>query len=166
LPEVFVTVIDDDTMNVRVPKLRRTVATYSADRLMLVAFTVPGTRLSIVGPTEASVPVEGAGVRAIADSTATPDDAADAGDPVALASEDRAVGATEAAVAELAEAVEALDAADATADPSLRRSIPIAAARKTRQPATTNRRRGIRPTRDWRVIAAMLGGWCRSVDRR
>ena len=42
MPEVFVTTIASSTRKARVPKLRRTVAEYSAVRFMLVAFTAPG----------------------------------------------------------------------------------------------------------------------------
>jgi hypothetical protein len=56
LPDVFVTVMVESTRNARVAKLRRTVAAYSAVRLMLVALTEPGTSPSATGV------LEGAGV--------------------------------------------------------------------------------------------------------
>jgi hypothetical protein len=61
LPDVFVIVIVEATRNARLPKSTRTVASYSAVRSRLVAFTVPAASPTVLGGVEAGASVGGDG---------------------------------------------------------------------------------------------------------
>jgi hypothetical protein len=137
LPDVFVTVIVDETRKLLVPKFRVTVAWYSAVRLMLVALTVPGTR-----PSGAGAATPPAGIAALRDA---PDgdgdaaavnravgvvDASDELDPVAAVELDPASGVVAAEV-------------DAAAGCSAKPAMPTTAAATTNNAPATSRRSGV-----------------------
>jgi hypothetical protein len=137
LPDVFVTVMVEDTRKLRVPKLRVTVAWYSAVRLMLVALTLPGTR-----PSGAGAATPPGGIAALGDA---PDGD---GDTSAV---DRAVGAVDAGEDPGAVAAVERDpttgvvaaAVDAAAGCSAKPATPTTAAATTNRATATSRRSGV-----------------------